>query len=89
MKLKWLSKNFGLHDPDVLDTLGVVLPEYKDMLRDNYIKIGFNCTLRSEHKIYVETTYLEEEGFYFVAFGRFENFDLESCVGSGFYNFEN
>lgn len=40
MKLKWLSKNFGLHDPDVLDTLELVLPKYKDMLRDNEIKKG-------------------------------------------------
>lgn len=88
MKLKWLSKNFGLHDPDVLDTLELVLPKYKDILRDNEIKIGFNCTLCSDHKIYAETLYVKDEGFYFVAFGRIENFDLESCVGSGRYTFE-
>lgn len=88
MKLKWLSKNFGLHDPNVLDTLELVLPKYKDILRDNEIKIGFNCTLCSEHKIYAETLYVKEDGIYFVAFGRFENFDLESCVGSGRYTFE-
>lgn len=90
MKLKWLSKNFGLHDPDVLDTLELVLPKYKDILRDNEIKIGFSDLKIgfSGHKIYAETLYVKDEGFYFVAFARIENFDLESCVGSGRYTFE-
>lgn len=91
--LFFISKNFGLHDPDVINFFKNVLPSISKDLFKKYLNFNkLEATAISFEikgfKLFAKITYLEDQASFYLFFSRKDNFEIEDVVGSGSYHFK-
>lgn len=91
--LFFISKNFGLHDPDVINFFKDVLPSISKDLFKKYLNFNkleataFSFEIKG-FKLFAKVTYLEDQSSFYLFFSRKDNFEIEDVVGSGAYHFK-